>query len=617
MKSRIYENDQHAITGDSTQDVLDLMIQVLGFGFQFGGIATPDGLPEETDARVFYLAVEPGTYDNYGGFELEAQRLGVITYSDEWALYAIPMLSEVNTDNIVNAAVTANKIENGAVETDKIADGAVNLEKLGNDVKTVFDELGGFIVENAEESTIEAQSKHLYNVTADVDELAITLPTPKEGYTDEVKVHFVAGDEPELNIIGGDIPVYRSGVAPKPHKEYMLTLRYNGLSWIATADCLTPADCLTFQSAQPFALTILHKGWDGSFEYSTDANTWHDVEVNTAIESASNGLRNVLYLRGHDNTAISNFTLVDSNDMFMSMEGANIHCVGDIRTLLNYKDATTASMSYRSFWRLFDGCTALVSAPELPSLILAEDCYRRMFHGSGITIAPELPATTLADTCYDNMFGKCSALVSAPAVLPATTLTLACYNLMFSDCTALVSAPKLPATELAESCYTAMFAGCTALTSAPDLPATELAVDCYYQMFYNCTSLLEAPNLPATTLGYRCYKMMFQYCTSLISAPAVLPATTLAEECYRSTFAGCTALTAAPELVKDCYRTMFQNAPGVNSVKMLATDISAADCLLNWLNGVAAEGVITKAAAMVSLPSGASGIPNGWTTVDA
>lgn len=667
MKSRVYENNDNAISGQSMQDVLDMMIQVLGFGYQFGGIATPDGEPEGTDAKVFYLATQPGTYTNYGGVELAAQRLGVITYGEEWAIYAIPMLSSVNTDDIVNAAVTASKIASDAVETSKIKDGAVttdkiadeavttskvadkavNLEKLGDDVKTVFDELGGFIVENAEESTIEAQSKHLYNVTADVDELSITLPTPKEGYTDEVKVHFVAGDEPELNIIGGDIPVYRSGVAPKPHKEYMLTLRYNGLSWIATADCLTPADCLTFQSADPFALTILRKGWDGSFEYSTDANTWHDVEVNTAIESASNGLRNVLYLRGHGNTTISNFTLVTSDDMFMSMEGANIHCVGDIRTLLNYKDAATATMSYRSFWRLFDSCTALISAPELPSLIMAEDCYRRMFHGSGITIAPELPATTLADTCYDNMFGKCSALVSAPAVLPATSLTFGCYNLMFSDCAALISAPKLPATELAESCYTAMFAGCTALAVAPELPATELAVDCYYEMFYNCTSLLEAPNLPATTLGYRCYKMMFQYCTSLISAPAVLPATALAEECYRSMFAGCAALTAAPELpatvlaiscyrgmftmtgittapdlpatvlVKDCYRTMFQNAPGVSSVKMLATDISAADCLLNWLNGVAAEGVITKDAAMTTLPSGASGIPNGWTTVDA
>ena len=81
-------------------------------------------------------------------------------------------------------------------------------------------------------------------------------------------------------------------------------------------------------------------------------------------------------------------------------------------------------------------------------------------------------------------------------------------------------------------------------------------------------------------------------------------------------------ITTAPDLpatvlVTDCYRTMFQNTPGLNAVKMLATDISAADCLLNWLNGVAAEGVITKAAAMTTLPSGASGVPNGWTTQDA
>ena len=127
MKSRVYENDDNAISGQSMQDALDMMIQVLGFGYQFGGIATPDGEPEETDAKVFYLAVEPGAYENYGGVELEAQRLGVITYDDEWALYAIPMLSSVNTDDIVKAAVTASKIKDDAVETAKIKNGVMYL----------------------------------------------------------------------------------------------------------------------------------------------------------------------------------------------------------------------------------------------------------------------------------------------------------------------------------------------------------------------------------------------------------------------------------------------------------------------------------------------------------
>lgn len=50
---------------------------------------------------------------------------------------------------------------------------------------------------------------------------------------------------------------------------------------------------------------------------------------------------------------------------------------------------------------------------------------------------------------------------------------------------------------------------------------------------------------------------------------------------------------------------------------MLATDISAEKCLFLWVEGVASTGTFTKAASMNSLPTGTSGIPNGWTVVDS
>ena len=87
---------------------------------------------------------------------------------------------------------------------------------------------------------------------------------------------------------------------------------------------------------------------------------------------------------------------------------------------------------------------------------------------------------------------------------------------------------------------------------------------------------------------------MFVGCSSLIEAPK-LPATTLA---------------------KNCYDRMFYRCSKLNNVTMLATDISAADCLYNWMYRVASSGTFTKAASMTSLPSGSSGIPAGWTVVD-
>lgn len=119
---------------------------------------------------------------------------------------------------------------------------------------------------------------------------------------------------------------------------------------------------------------------------------------------------------------------------------------------------------------------------------------------------------------------------------------------------------------------------------------------CFSGAFYNCTSIVSvAPDfLPATTLTEYCYEFMFWGCTSLTTAPA-LPATTLASYCYKQMFDGCSKL---------------------NYIKMLATDISATDCLLGWVYNVASTGTFVKNPNMTSLPTGPSGIPSGWTVVD-
>ena len=51
-------------------------------------------------------------------------------------------------------------------------------------------------------------------------------------------------------------------------------------------------------------------------------------------------------------------------------------------------------------------------------------------------------------------------------------------------------------------------------------------------------------------------------------------------------------------------------------IKMLATNISASNCLNNWVSNVSGTGTFVKNPAMTSLPSGASGIPSGWKVQD-
>ena len=142
----------------------------------------------------------------------------------------------------------------------------------------------------------------------------------------------------------------------------------------------------------------------------------------------------------------------------------------------------------------------------------------------------------------------------------------------------------------------------------------------------NVMSLLFGDNFAGqTSLSGKAYAFHFLFKNSKVrnAENLALPATTLASGCYTNMFYGCTSLTAAPELpattlASGCYSSMFYGCTNLNYIKMLATDISATNCLDSWVRSVAASGTFVKADG-VTIPSGTSGIPEGWTveTVNA
>ena len=146
--------------------------------------------------------------------------------------------------------------------------------------------------------------------------------------------------------------------------------------------------------------------------------------------------------------------------------------------------------------------------------------------------------------------------------------------------------------------------------------------DYNFSNIFNSAPIVSAKNLilPATTLANYCYQHMFRGCTGLTTAP-ILPATTLASGCYRNMFRGCTGLTTAPilpatTLASYCYGYMFNGCTSLNYIKCLATNISAFNCLTNWVSNVASSGTFVKNANMESWTTGSSGIPDGWTVVN-
>jgi len=411
-------------------------------------------------------------------------------------------------------------------------------------------------------------------------------------------------------------------------------------------------------------------------EYSTDGSNWTTWDF-SAI-TLDNG--NKLYLRGNNPNGFSlhpNDVSVETPGNHFAMTG-ELSASGNIMSLIYGADFEDKYVIPESaifcFYFLFGDCRALVSVDglKLPATTLSLACYNGMFSGCSFTKAPELPAMTLTIGCYANMFQDCINLTDAPA-LPATTLAEACYNCMFASCTSLTIPPALPSTSLTKGCYGGMFVGCTSMTAAPELPAEILTETCYHAMFSGCTSLTTAPELPATTLAKGCYQFMFSRCDNLTDVPVLpamvlndncyygmfgycpaltemprlpatalaescyqgmfagctslktvydLPATTLAEGCYWEMFSGCTSLKNAPalpatKLVLSCYGIMFSGCSNLEHVEMLATDISAANCLTDWLSNVASTGTfVMNSLATWDPRSRPCDVPSGWKIYD-
>ena len=287
-----------------------------------------------------------------------------------------------------------------------------------------------------------------------------------------------------------------------------------------TEECPTPYVTFKAEAEQKFMMTTEGDYTFSNLEYSVNNGKWQNVEK--GIPVTFGGDKGDLRLRGIN----PNGTATDWNaysTIKFTEANVNVACTGDIRTLLDWRNYNIVETNNARFCKLFNGCSVLTSAPELPATTLADYCYTGMFMGcTSLESAPVLSATTLADYCYSDMFSECTNLTAAPE-LPATTLASSCYTRMFQGCTSLTAAPKLPATKLEDDCYFEMFYGCTSLTAAPELPATTLASCCYYEMFYNCTSLESAPELPATELAEGCYCKMFNGCKNLSSVTMLAP----------------------------------------------------------------------------------------------
>lgn len=84
IDASIKQNGNQEITGQILNSVLNAMVNILGAGYQFAGVATTATNPGSPDAKVFYIANGKGTYTNFGGVEVTEDDVVVLYWDSSW-----------------------------------------------------------------------------------------------------------------------------------------------------------------------------------------------------------------------------------------------------------------------------------------------------------------------------------------------------------------------------------------------------------------------------------------------------------------------------------------------------------------------------------------------------
>ena len=194
----------------------------------------------------------------------------------------------------------------------------------------------------------------------------------------------------------------------------------------AATDVNPEEDFLTFTAQTANSSVTLKVASGSNLQYNKNGEGWKEYTLGMQIQLENKD--DYVRFRG------KNTEFNDNNHVSMT---GQVACSGNVMSLRLDDDGKDQGLSDNCFQYMFDGCTSLTTAPELPAKTLAQGCYQSMFKGcTSLTTAPKLPAETLAVGCYSYMFSGCTSLTTAPK-LPAKTLAEGCYYFMFLDCTSL------------------------------------------------------------------------------------------------------------------------------------------------------------------------------------
>lgn len=185
----IKENGNQEITGKLLQQTLFAMVNTLGAGYEFAGVADQAVIPGTPDAKLFYVAKGPGTYLNFNN---------LVVNDGELAFFFIPSGYSSWSKMAVNVVDIVNNLTSTA--TDKALSAAMG-KQIGDNISQLgqkFNELKGpfslpFIT--GQYISIPAEGSAIGNpATLAAYNYARINVTPG----DTVTIRGVGGDDPRL-----------------------------------------------------------------------------------------------------------------------------------------------------------------------------------------------------------------------------------------------------------------------------------------------------------------------------------------------------------------------------------------------------------------------------------
>lgn len=102
IAANVYTNHLNQVTADMVKDAIYSVVDTLiAGGYLYKGVAHPGDAPATTDANVFYLATEVGTYPNFGHVSVADGEVAIFTYDGDWT----KVVTGVATAEQVTAAI--------------------------------------------------------------------------------------------------------------------------------------------------------------------------------------------------------------------------------------------------------------------------------------------------------------------------------------------------------------------------------------------------------------------------------------------------------------------------------------------------------------------------------